>query len=57
MQPAGSFRVSGSGHGFGNGGGEGDDVVLHLLFDLVNSFHLEAGVLAQQGRGLEGYNA
>ena len=34
MQPA---RVLGAGDVFGDGGGEGDNVVLHLGFDLVDA--------------------
>ena len=57
MQPARRLGVPGASHGFGHRGGEGDDIVLHQLFDFVDAWDVETGVLAQQPRGLNGDDA
>ncbi len=54
MQPARRVGVSGGRHFFGDSGGEGDDVVLHLAFDGVDSHDVETGVGAECGSGGRG---
>ena len=54
MQPAGGFGMAGRRHAFGDSGGEGDHVVLHLALDLLDAADVEAGVLAQEARGVLG---
>ena len=57
VEPARRFGVPGGGHGFGHRGGEGDDVVLDVALDFVDALDVEAGVGAQEARGLVGDHA
>ncbi len=56
VQPARRFGVPGGGHAFGNGGGEGDDVVLHLALNFQDAMHVEAGVGAEEAGGVAGHH-
>ncbi len=49
--------MAGGGHGFGDGGGEGDDVVLDFALDFGDAGDVEAGVGAEQAGGLGGDHA
>ncbi len=51
MKPAGRFGVSGRGHAFGDGGGESDDVVFHVAFDLQEAIDGHGCVAPQQFGG------
>jgi hypothetical protein len=46
--------LAGGGHFLSDRGGEGNDVMLHLAFDLVNARDVEGSVLAQRARGIRG---
>src|ERR1700686_46797 len=50
MEPTRGFRVAGRSHALGNGGGEGNDVVPDLAFDLLNALDVEARMLAKEPR-------
>lgn len=51
MEPPGGFAGAFGLHGFGDSGGEGDDVVADFAFDFEDAFDLETGVGAEGAGG------